>query len=105
MSAPSNDILAVDPVVISYKDLTQKDLSPLYPHVTKAFGSGPECLGLIIVKDLPEEYRQLRENALRASARFANLPQCVKEKYTDPESSFNFGWSHGKGKHSTRYIG
>lgn len=89
---------AVHPVVISYKRLLQDDLSPLYHDITKAFGSGPDCLGLIILEDLPEEYAGLRERALRASAKFATLPDEVKDKYVDPKSFYNFGWSHGKGK-------
>lgn len=89
---------SAEPVVISYKDLTADNLSPLYDDITKAFGSGLDCLGLIILKDLPEHYPQLREKALRASARFASLSEDVKNKYVDPESFYNFGWSHGKGK-------
>jgi hypothetical protein len=89
---------AAEPVVISYSSLLHDDLSSLYDDITRGFGSEPDCLGLIIVKGLPDQYSQLREKALRASAQFASLPEDVKERYTDPASSYSFGWSHGKGK-------
>lgn len=89
---------SAQPVTISYNSLLEDDLSPVYDDILKGFGSEPDCLGLIIVKDLPDHYGQLRERALRVSARFAALPEAVQERYTDPESSYSFGWSHGKGK-------
>ena len=88
-----------DPVVISYKALLKDDLGTLHEDITRGFGSQADCLGLIILKDLPEEYSRLREDALRAAAEFAGLPEEVRDKYTDPQSSFNFGWSHGNGGH------
>lgn len=88
---------SAEPVVISYKSLLEDDLTPLYDAITQGFGSEADCLGLIILKDLPKEYRQLRENGLRAAAQFASLEQDTQEKYTDPKSSYMFGWSHGKG--------
>lgn len=89
---------ALTPVSISYSSLIQEDLSPVYPAIEAAFGSAPTALGLILLTDLPSEFAALRENALRAAATFAqDLPQQVREKYTDPESYYSFGWSHGKG--------
>jgi hypothetical protein len=93
----------VQPVFISYKALLQEDLTSLYDDITKGFGSGPDCLGLIILKDLPEKYSQLREDALLAAYQFASLPKDIQDKYVDPESSYMFGWSHGKGT-STRMV-
>nr|XP_018263863.1 uncharacterized protein I303_03738 [Kwoniella dejecticola CBS 10117]OBR86021.1 hypothetical protein I303_03738 [Kwoniella dejecticola CBS 10117] len=46
--------------------------------------------------DLPTEFTQLREKLFRLSHRFANLPDTVKEDLARPETSYCFGWSHGK---------
>lgn len=86
------------PITISYNSLLQDDLSSLHDSILRAFGSGSECLGFIIVNDLPEYFPILRERALRSAAFFAqDLPEEVREKYTDPSSCYSFGWSHGKG--------
>jgi len=61
-----------------------------------AFGSDPECLGIILIKDLPEEYSQLREQLLLLAYKFAHLDVSVREKYSDPSTHYSFGWSHGK---------
>ncbi|KAI9445073.1 Clavaminate synthase-like protein [Lactarius indigo] len=62
----------------------------------KAFGSGPDCLGIIIVRDLPSEYPKLRERLLKFAHAFAQLDEQVREKYVDAKSRYSFGWSHGK---------
>ncbi|KZT36037.1 Clavaminate synthase-like protein [Sistotremastrum suecicum HHB10207 ss-3] len=82
-------------VVISYHDLVSGAES-LVPSITQAFGDAAECLGLIIVKDLPQKYKELRESTLLLADRFAALDEQTKEKYTDPASQYSFGWSHGK---------
>lgn len=91
------------PVCVSYDELVRGgDRDTLHESMLAAFGSDPACLGLIIVKDLPKHFQQLRRDALMAAARFAqNVPEEVRERYTDPESSFSFGWSHGKGAQRT----
>lgn len=89
--------MSLQPITISYQALLKEDLSPLHDAIERAFGSSEEALGLIILKDLPEQFAQLREDALRASAAFASLPEDVREKYSDTSSGYSFGWSHGKG--------
>ncbi|KIJ68688.1 hypothetical protein HYDPIDRAFT_173351 [Hydnomerulius pinastri MD-312] len=37
-----------------------------------------------------------RETLLKFGYKFSHLPEETKERYTDPESSYSFGWSHGK---------
>ncbi|KAL4069426.1 Clavaminate synthase-like protein [Scleroderma citrinum] len=64
--------------------------------VEQAFGSHPQALGIILVEDLPDVYKSYRETLLKSGYKYAHLPDDVKERYTDAESSFSFGWSHGK---------
>ncbi|PBL00949.1 Clavaminate synthase-like protein [Armillaria gallica] len=61
-----------------------------------AFGSNPECLGIIIIKDLPPSYAVYRQRLLTLAYKFAKLDENVREQYTDASSSYSFGWSHGK---------
>jgi len=82
-------------VSISYPTLVSSPLS-LEKSIEQAFGSHPQALGIIIVKDLPVTYQGYRESLLRFGYKFAHLPEETKERYTDPESSYSFGWSHGK---------
>jgi len=82
-------------VTISYSDLKSRPES-LAPAIEKAFGSDPECLGLLIVKDLPVEFQAKRKRLLRIAERFGSLPTETREKYVDEASKYSFGWSHGK---------
>ncbi|EJU00975.1 Clavaminate synthase-like protein [Dacryopinax primogenitus] len=85
---------AEDAVVISFHDLFHRP-ETLHDSITKAFGSGPESLGIILVKDLPG-YAVLRERLLLLANQFASLPDATKELYVDAKSNYSFGWSHGK---------
>ncbi|KAI6153344.1 Clavaminate synthase-like protein [Pisolithus tinctorius] len=82
-------------VSISYPTLVSSPLS-LRTSIEQAFGSHPQALGIILVKDLPSVYKSYRETLLKFSYKYAHLPEDVKERYTDPDSSYSFGWSHGK---------
>ncbi|KAI5123709.1 hypothetical protein M0805_000303 [Coniferiporia weirii] len=82
-------------VSISYPVLQNSPLS-LQLSIEKAFGSGPEALGIIIVKDLPSDFALKRQRLLKLADRFANLEESTREKYVDSESRYSFGWSHGK---------
>lgn len=82
-------------ISISYSSLLAP--SPTLTHsIEKAFGSGPDCLGIIIVRDLPSEYPKLRERLLKFAYAFAQLDEQVRERYADSKSRYSFGWSHGK---------
>ncbi|KAH9047581.1 Clavaminate synthase-like protein [Lactarius hengduanensis] len=82
-------------ISISYSSLLSP--SPTLTHsIENAFGSGPDCLGIIIVRDLPSEYPKLRERLLKFAHAFAQLDEPVREKYVDAKSRYSFGWSHGK---------
>ncbi|CAH9066544.1 unnamed protein product [Cuscuta europaea] len=84
----------VPTVTISYNELKDK-YSDLSAKIEEGFG--PNGLGILSVSDVPE-YTLLRQNLLLLSHRLANLPESVKEELEDPDSRYNFGWSHGKEK-------
>ncbi|WWC90063.1 uncharacterized protein L201_004996 [Kwoniella dendrophila CBS 6074] len=83
------------PVAISYQDLSQHPES-LHEDIVAALGSEPGCLGIIVIRDIPSDFTILRERLFRLSHKFANLPDEVKETLAKPETSYCFGWSHGK---------
>ncbi|KAG8890797.1 hypothetical protein FRB98_004842 [Tulasnella sp. 332] len=82
-------------VIISYADLVSRP-ETLAPAIEKAFGSDPECLGLLIVTDLPADYKLKRRRLLLLAERFGRLPQGTQDKYVDEGSKYCFGWSHGR---------
>lgn len=92
---------AIKPVTISYTSLVSKDAA-LSAQISEAFDSSANALGLLIVKDLPASFPALRKRLLLLSNDFASLPEEVREKYTSPESSYSFGWSHGCVRASAR---
>ncbi|CAG8691192.1 11966_t:CDS:10, partial [Acaulospora colombiana] len=77
------------PTLVSTPELLQDSIK-------KAFGSEPDCLGIIVVNKLPPEYPKYRERLLRLAERFAAMKEERREKYADPKSRYSFGWSHGK---------
>lgn len=46
--------------------------------------------------DLPPEFPAARERLFRLGAQFASLPEPEREECARPETSYFFGWSHGK---------
>lgn len=58
--------------------------------IEKAFGSGPDCLGIIVVKDLPSTYSASRERLLKLAYKFAKLPENVREQYADTKSRYRY---------------
>lgn len=82
-------------VSISYNDLVNAPGS-LQRQIEQAFGNGEDALGVIIIKDLPEQFPKLREDLLKLADKFASLPEETREKYSRKEVAYMFGWSHGK---------
>lgn len=62
--------------------------SPIDLTSEKAFGSDPNSLGIIIVRDLPEEYEGYRDRLLKLCYKFAQLDHAVREGYSDPSSKY-----------------
>lgn len=87
--------MSTDVVSISYQTLVSSPLS-LETSIEEAFGSHPQALGIILVKDLPPVYPIYRERLLKLAYNFAHLDEDVREKYVDPGSIYSYGWSHGK---------
>jgi hypothetical protein len=54
----------------------------------KGFGSSPDALGIVIVKDLPATFPIARERLLRLAAKFAALKYDVRERYVDERSQY-----------------
>ncbi|ODQ64572.1 Clavaminate synthase-like protein [Nadsonia fulvescens var. elongata DSM 6958] len=81
------------PVIVSLKDLQAGLVDNLLPE---AFG--PDSLGIIIVKDLPENFINLRQTVLSSASNLAALPTEKLRQMEDDESSWLVGWSCGKEK-------
>jgi len=67
-------------------------------------GFGRQGLGIVSIADVPG-YPELRKRLLRLAPRVANLPEEVKKGLEDPNSRYNFGWSHGKQKFESGKFG
>ncbi|KAK8869846.1 hypothetical protein IAR55_000414 [Kwoniella newhampshirensis] len=85
----------ITPVRVSYPTLVANS-KEVHEQLVSALGSGPGCLGIILISDLPPVFPQLREKLFRLARRFADLPESEREKLARPETSYLFGWSHGK---------
>ncbi|PKY49354.1 Clavaminate synthase-like protein [Rhizophagus irregularis] len=81
-------------VILDYTDLINN--VDLYNEIEEAFGSKSHCLGILLVKNLPEVYVENRARLLRLASVFASLPEEIKEKTVDEQSYYKFGWSCGK---------
>ncbi|XP_031488730.1 uncharacterized protein LOC116256490 isoform X2 [Nymphaea colorata] len=94
ISLPETDPQVVKPVTISYDELRSEGVD-LSRKIEDGFGR--DGLGIVVVTGVPQ-LDVLRRNLLHLSVRLASLPEEVKEKLEDPDSRYNFGWSHGKEK-------
>ncbi|KAH0451241.1 hypothetical protein IEQ34_018540 [Dendrobium chrysotoxum] len=81
----------VGTVSISYSELKDKRLD-LSQKIEEGFG--PNGLGIISVSEVPG-FSNLRQTLLNL---IASLPTNVRNQLEDPDSRYNFGWSHGKEK-------
>ncbi|KAG0651656.1 hypothetical protein D0Z07_2161 [Hyphodiscus hymeniophilus] len=79
-------------VTVTLEDLKNGDVS--FSTLEHAFG--PESLGIIVVKDVPSEFAQLRHRLLSYSSYLANLPKSELEKLENPAAKYLTGWSRGK---------
>lgn len=96
MGSIPNDEDAVRPSAISVSLQELKNGSVDLETLERAFG--PESLGIIVVRDLPEEFVALRRKVLSYASYLANLPREELEKVEIPEARYNVGWSCGKEK-------
>lgn len=84
------------PVTIDYADLVAGKFSELEAPISEAFSSEPTSLGLLVVKNLPREFVELRTRLLLKACEFGSLPENVRERYADASTHYAFGWSKGK---------
>ncbi|KAL2364132.1 hypothetical protein RJZ56_002951 [Blastomyces dermatitidis] len=79
-------------VTVSLKELEEGSVS--FETLTEAFG--PSSLGIIIVKDLPARFKELRATALSNASYVAALPQDELDTLSSLASKYLVGWSCGK---------
>ncbi|KAJ9272369.1 hypothetical protein DTO212C5_1554 [Paecilomyces variotii] len=79
-------------VTVSLKELLDGTVS--FETLSEAFG--PSSLGIIVVKDLPPKFKDLRAQVLSNASYLAALPEEELESLTSPESKYLVGWSCGK---------
>lgn len=91
-SLNANDASRPPAVSVSLSDLESGSV-PL-EALEQAFG--PESLGIIIVRDLPAKFVDLRARLLSFSSYLANLAPAELEKLEHPQSGYGIGWSCGK---------
>ncbi|KAK6820486.1 hypothetical protein PG987_014886 [Apiospora arundinis] len=80
------------PVVVSLKDLQNGDIS--FETLQDAFG--PESLGILVVKDVPQEFAALRHQLLSYASYMGNLSESDFEKFTNEAAKYLVGWSLGR---------
>ncbi|KAF2758631.1 Clavaminate synthase-like protein [Pseudovirgaria hyperparasitica] len=81
-------------VTVELDALTQGSI----PFTTLEEAFGPESLGIIVVKGLPERFQSLRLRLLSYSSYLANLPEQSLKQLESPDSHYLVGWSLGKEK-------
>lgn len=59
---------------------------------------GPESLGIILINQLPVEYKVLREKVLKSATLLSRLEKGVLDDLESPEAYWLVGWSLGKEK-------
>ncbi|KND90923.1 hypothetical protein TOPH_04386, partial [Tolypocladium ophioglossoides CBS 100239] len=79
-------------VTVSLKDLASGDV----PLETLQQAFGPDSLGILVVKDVPQDFPQLRCTALSYASYLGNLPAPELEKLENAEAKYLTGWSLGK---------
>ncbi|CUM55968.1 uncharacterized protein AC631_05604 [Debaryomyces fabryi] len=79
------------PVIVAFQDLVK---GVDYNTLENAFG--PDSLGIILVKNLPEKFHELRLRVLKSASILANLPNDELSKLESEESMWLSGWSCGK---------
>lgn len=80
-----------NPVIVSLSDLEKEKCDQMLP-----LAFGPESLGIIIIKDLPERFTELRSKVLESASQLAHLPDAILDQLESPESSWLIGWSKGR---------
>ncbi|KAJ9133000.1 Clavaminate synthase-like protein [Pleurostoma richardsiae] len=79
-------------VTISLEDLKRGSVS--FEVLQSAFG--PDSLGILVVKDVPAEFAELRRQLLSYSSYLGNLPKSQLDELENEKAKYLTGWSLGK---------
>ncbi|KAF2846916.1 Clavaminate synthase-like protein [Plenodomus tracheiphilus IPT5] len=90
--ASAKDAVNQSAVAVGLGDLQNDNVK--FDLLEDAFGSS--SLGIIVVKDLPPRFHELRHKLLSYSSALANLSKDQLEKLESPASKWLVGWSCGK---------
>ncbi|KAI1855666.1 hypothetical protein JX266_000531 [Neoarthrinium moseri] len=80
------------PVVVSLHDLKSGAIS--FETLQEAFG--PDSLGILVVKDVPQEFASLRRKLLSYASYMGNLNEEDFDKFTNEAAKYLVGWSKGR---------
>ncbi|CAJ2500210.1 Uu.00g030630.m01.CDS01 [Anthostomella pinea] len=80
------------PVVVSLADLKSGNVS--FEQLQEAFG--PESLGILVVKDVPAEFPDLRSKLLSYASYMGNLSEKDFDQFTNEAAKYLVGWSKGR---------
>ncbi|KAI5957305.1 hypothetical protein KGF54_000233 [Candida jiufengensis] len=78
--------------------VTLEELKHGIDDITLQKAFGPNSLGIIVVKNLPQYFQELREKVLKSASVLANLPQKQLKELESEEAMWLVGWSCGKEK-------
>ncbi|KAH7001291.1 hypothetical protein EDB80DRAFT_721936 [Ilyonectria destructans] len=79
-------------VTVSLNDLKEGKI----PFGTLQEAFGPDSLGILVVKDVPQDFPQLRHQALSYASYLGNLPKDELDKLENAHAKYLTGWSLGK---------
>ncbi|MCJ1224922.1 hypothetical protein MMC12_001569 [Toensbergia leucococca] len=83
-------------VTVSLSDLKTSPREASIPFSLLEEAFGPSSLGILLVKDLPPNFPNLRQTLLSYASNLANLPPSDLDALTSPTAKYLTGWSHGK---------
>jgi hypothetical protein len=89
--------MTAKPIIISYNDLLTSN-QDIPQKIQQALGSSEGCLGIIVISDLPSEFKDLRERLFHLASKLATSSDEVKRDLERPDTHYLFGWSHGQEK-------
>ncbi|KAF1914160.1 hypothetical protein BDU57DRAFT_477960 [Ampelomyces quisqualis] len=87
-----NAAVAQSATTVGLEDLRNNNVD--FSLLEEAFG--PASLGIIVVKDLPTKFHELRHRLLSYSSALGHLSPAELEKLESPASKWLVGWSRGK---------
>ncbi|CBX97617.1 hypothetical protein IAQ61_001173 [Plenodomus lingam] len=90
--ASAKNAVSQSAVAVGLADLQNDNVD--FSLLEEAFGSS--SLGIVLVRDLPPRFHELRHKLLSYASALGNLPRDELEKLESPASKWLVGWSCGK---------